>query len=133
MDEDGVERRRLGERRVDHRQECGLAVVRRAAAELSIVLHRRLEARPTVALNLAALVRNRQIALNLLAGRNREIAGDAECRRSGRQRGRCGRIKRQWMSLVEVIVKHALSESMGEPPIVAGVSRQRGRLIGLAL
>lgn len=83
MDEDHVERRRLGQCRIDHRLEGRPAVISRAAAGLDIILHHRPAPRCAIAFDLAALIGDRQVALGLLAGRDAEIGSGADDLRGG--------------------------------------------------
>ncbi|MCZ0734512.1 hypothetical protein OZ671_09715 [Phreatobacter sp. AB_2022a] len=68
VDQDGAERWRPGQSRIDHLLKGRSPIIRRAAAWLDIVLHDRPVARCAIALDLAALIGDRQVALGLSAG-----------------------------------------------------------------
>ena len=77
VDQDHVERRRLGRRRVDHALELGPPIVGGGRAGLDIVGDDLPAARRAVALRLAALVRDGEIVVGLPSRRDPQVEGRA--------------------------------------------------------
>lgn len=96
VNEDRAECRRPDQCRIDHLLKGRAPIVRRAAARLDIVLHDRPAASGAIALDLTALVGDRQVALGLPAGRDAKIGNNTGYRwRRERKFGTHGGIGRQ--------------------------------------
>jgi hypothetical protein len=83
VDQDHVERRRLGGRRVNHALEFWPSIVGRGGAGLDIIGHDLPAARCAVAFRLTALVRDGKIAVGLPSRRDPEIERRPNRRRHG--------------------------------------------------
>jgi hypothetical protein len=83
VDQDHVERRRLGGRRIDHALEFRSPVICGGRTWLDIVGDNLPTARGTIGLRLAALVRDGKIVLCLPAGRDSQVDGSTNQHRHG--------------------------------------------------
>ena len=87
VDQDHVEHRRLGGRRVDHALEFRPPIVGRGCAGLDIVGDDLPAARRAISLGLAALVRDGEIVVGLPSGRDSQVEGSTNRHRHGDLQG----------------------------------------------
>src|SRR5205823_3040493 len=83
VDQDYVERRRLGGCRIDHALEFWPSIVRRGQAWLDVVGDDLPSPGCAIPLRLAALVRDGEVAIGLPAGRDSQVEGSANRRGHG--------------------------------------------------